>query len=118
MSVRCLRSYCRRWNEAELLQHCQPVKHQIKRDMLAVAEAEDLDIVHFDRAARRRNVPHGTVQNAVLRPREGAFLNCDVVDDVNGFDFDTRIRECSEPTGQRKFFESLCSPTVAAETTE
>ena len=102
-----LRCCCGRWNEAELLQHCQPVKHQIERDMLAVAEAEDLDIVHFDRAACRRNVPHGTVQNAVLRPRECAFLNCDVVDDVNGFDFDTRIRECSEPTGRRIFFESL-----------
>jgi hypothetical protein len=101
-----LRCCCGRWNEAEL-QHCQPVKHQIERDMLAVAEAEDLDIVHFDRAACRRNVPHGTVQNAVLRPRECTFLNCDVVDDVNGFDFDTRIRECSEPTGRRIFFESL-----------
>jgi len=63
-----LRCCCGRWNEAELLQHRQPVKHQIKRDMLAVAETEDLDIVHFDRAARRRNVAHGTVQNAVLRP--------------------------------------------------
>ena len=106
-SKTCLRCYCRCWNEAELLQHRQPVKHQIKRDMLAVAEAEDLDIVHFDRAARRWNVPHGIVQNAVLRPRECAFLNCDVVDDANGFDFDTRLRECSEPTGRRIFFERL-----------
>ena len=78
MSVRCLRSYCRRWNEAELLQHCQPVKHQIKRDMLAVAEAEDLDIVHFDRATRRRNVAHGTGKTPFCNPRECAFLNCDV----------------------------------------
>jgi hypothetical protein len=28
------------------------------------------------------------------------FLNCDVVDDVNGLDFDARIRESNEPTAE------------------
>jgi hypothetical protein len=43
----CLRCCCRRWDEAELLQHRQLVKHQIERDMLAVAKSEYLDIVHL-----------------------------------------------------------------------
>src|SRR5208283_2418074 len=68
--------------------------------MLAVAIAEHVDIVHFDGAARRWNVPHGTVENAVLRPHECAFLNYNVVDDVNGMDFHTRIREGSDPTAE------------------
>ena len=92
--------YCRHRDEAELLQHHQPVKHQIERGMLTVAKAEHVDIVQLDGAARRWNVPHGTGENAVLRPHERAFLNYDVVDDVNGMDFDTRIREGSEPTAE------------------
>jgi hypothetical protein len=95
-----LRRNCRRRNKAELPQHCQLVKHQIKRDMFAISKAEHLDIVHFDGAACRRNVPHRTVKNPALRPPEYAFLDCDVVDDVNGLDFDTRIREGSEPTAE------------------
>src|SRR5215471_5074237 len=100
-SKTCLRC-CGRRNKAELFQHRQPVEHQIERDMLAAAKAEDLDIVHFDRSARRWNVTRGAVQNAVLRPPECAFLNCDVVEDVNGFDFDARIRESSEPTAEER----------------
>src|SRR5262249_8665850 len=86
--------------KAELLQHHQPVKHQIERDMLAVAKAEHLNIVHRDGAACRRNVSHGTVENAGLRPDECAFLNCDVVEQVNGLDFDTGIREGGEPAAE------------------
>jgi hypothetical protein len=40
------------------------------------------------------------VENAVLAPLECAFLNRDVVDDVNGLDFDTRIREGGEPAAE------------------
>jgi hypothetical protein len=36
-----------------------------------------------------------------LRPPEYAFLDGDVVDDVNGLDFDMRIRERSEPTAEK-----------------
>jgi hypothetical protein len=68
--------------------------------MLAVAKAEHVDIIHFDGTARRWNVSHGTVENAVLSAHECAFLNDDVVDDVNALDFDTRIREGSEPTAE------------------
>jgi hypothetical protein len=70
--------------------------------MLAAAKTEDLDIFHFDRSARWWNVTRGTAQNTVLRPPECAFLNCDVVEDVNGFDFDARIRESSEPTAEER----------------
>ena len=68
--------------------------------MLAVAKAKHVDIVHFDAAARWWNVPHGTAENAVLRPGECAFLNCEVIDDVNGLDVDMRIRERSEPAAE------------------
>jgi hypothetical protein len=51
-SKTCLPRYCRRRDKAELLQHHQPVKHQIERGMLTVAKAEHLDIVHFDDVPR------------------------------------------------------------------
>ena len=84
-----------------MLQHRQPVKHQIERDMLAVAKAEHLNVVHFDRTARWWDVPRGTAKNAVLRPGERALLNRDVVDEVNGLDVDARIREGGEPTPKK-----------------
>src|SRR5271166_1434617 len=42
---------CGRGDKAELLQHHQPVKHQIERGMLTVAITEHLGIVHFDGAS-------------------------------------------------------------------
>jgi hypothetical protein len=39
---------CRRGDEAELLEHQETVEHQVERDVLAVAEAEHLDVVHAD----------------------------------------------------------------------
>ena len=72
--------------------------------MLAIAKAKHLDVVHSDRAAGRWNVTHGTVENAVLRPHECAFFNCDVIDDVNRMDFDLRIREGNEPMRRRPLF--------------
>src|SRR5262245_27427601 len=95
-----LRSRCRRRDQAELLQHHQLVKHQMERDMLATTKPEHLDVVHLDSAAGRCNVPHGTVENAVLRSNECAFLNYDVIDDVNGLNLDTRVWEGSEPTSE------------------
>src|ERR1700674_2416080 len=52
--------------------------------MLAVAKAEHVDIVHFDGAARRRNVPNGTAEDAVLSAHECAFFTYDIDDDVSG----------------------------------
>ncbi|WP_247447240.1 hypothetical protein [Bradyrhizobium sp. 197] len=95
-----LRCHRRRRGKAELLQQDQPVKHQIERDMLAVAKAEHLDIVHRDGAARGWNIPHRTVENAVLRPRERAFLDRDVVDEVNGLDFDAGIRKGTDSAAE------------------
>jgi hypothetical protein len=37
-----------------------------------------------------------------VRPGECAFLNCQVVDDVHGFDLDMRIREGSEPAAEER----------------
>ena len=37
-----------------------------------------------------------------MRPGECAFLNCQVVDDVHGFDLDMRIREGSEPAAEER----------------
>jgi hypothetical protein len=37
------------------------------------------------------------MQDAVLRSPECAFLDCNIADDVNGFHFDMRIGESSEP---------------------
>ena len=100
-SKTCLRRRCGRRYKAELLQHGELVKHQIKRDMLAIAKAEHLDIVDFDPAARRWNVSHWTAQNAVLGSGECALLDCDVIDDVNGLDFNMRVREGSEPAAEK-----------------
>jgi hypothetical protein len=97
-----------------LLQHGELVKHQIKRDMLAIAKAKHLDIVHFDPAARRWNVSHWTAENAVLCSGECALLDCDV-DDVNSLNFNMRVREGSEPAAEKcgAPFPSPCIPPSA-----
>jgi hypothetical protein len=38
-------------DEAELLEHQELVEHQVERDVLAIAEAEHLDVVQPDGAA-------------------------------------------------------------------
>jgi hypothetical protein len=63
-----LRSLRGRRDKAKLLQHHQPIEHQIEREMLAVPKAEHLDVIHFDGAAGWRDVPHGTVEDAIVRP--------------------------------------------------
>jgi hypothetical protein len=87
----------RRRDKAELLQHRHPIKHQIERDVLAIAKAQYLDIVQLDRATGRWNVSHGTVEDAALRPHEGAFFNRDIIDNVNGL---TSTRASGKATNQ------------------
>ena len=70
--------------------------------MLTVAKAEHLNVVHFDRTARWWDVPRGTAKNAVLRSEERTLLDCDVVDEVNGLDFDARIRKGGEPAAKKR----------------
>src|SRR6478672_4246647 len=70
--------------------------------MLPVAKAKHLDVIHFYRSSRRRDVPRGAMENTVVRPSECAFLDGDGVDDVNDLDFDMRIRECSEPAAEER----------------
>src|SRR5208337_250536 len=70
--------------------------------MLAVAKAEHLDVVRFDEATCWRDVSHGTAENAVARPGECALLDCDVIEEANGLDFDTRIREGGEPAAEER----------------
>src|SRR6478736_8379316 len=80
-------------DEAELLEHQKPVEHQVERDVLAVAEAEHLNVVHLYGAAGWWDVAHGTMKDAVVLPRECALLNGEVVDDVNAVDLDVRVRK-------------------------
>src|SRR4029453_10140410 len=75
-------------DEAELLEHQEPVEHQVERDVLAIAEAEHLDIVQPDGAAGWGDVAHRAVKEAVLIPRECALLDGEVADDVNAVDLD------------------------------
>jgi hypothetical protein len=97
-----LRGLRGRRDKAKLLQHRQPIKHQIEREMLAVPKAEHLDVIHFDEAARWRDVPRGTAEHAIVRPGECAFLNRQVIDGVYGFDVDMRIRERTEPAAEER----------------
>ncbi len=70
-----LLSRVRRREETELFEHQEPVEHQVERDMLAVAVAEHVDIVHCDFAAAGRNVAGRVVQDAVVGSGEGG-LSC------------------------------------------
>ena len=61
--------------------------------MLAVAEAEHLDVVQADCAAGWRDVARRGVKDAVVGPAECAFLDGDVVDEVNVVDLDVPVGE-------------------------
>ena len=63
-----LRGGCRRRDEAKLLEHQEPVEHQVERAMFAVAEAEHLDVVHADGAAGWRDVAHGAAETPSCVP--------------------------------------------------
>ena len=55
-------------NEAELLEHQKPVEHQFERDVLAVAEAEHLNVVQPHGAAGWWDVAHRAVKDAKQGP--------------------------------------------------
>ena len=83
-----------------MFEHRQPVKDQVEGDVLAVAEAEHLEIVHRDRAAGGRDITSRTVQGALVGSGEGAFLDGDISGDVDAVDLDMRIGEGLEPVGE------------------
>ena len=72
-------SRCRCGDEAELLDHLQPVEHQVERDVLPLAEAEHLGVVQIDGAPGRLELAHGAVEDAVMGPGERALLDRDVL---------------------------------------
>ena len=65
--------------------------------MLAIAEAEHLNVVQPHGAAGRWDVARRAVKDSVVIPRECALLNHEFVDDVNAVDFDVRVRKGFEP---------------------
>src|SRR5262249_11988619 len=67
--------------------------------MLAVAEAEDLDVFHRDWPAGGRDVPGRSMQDPVVGSGEGPFLDCDISGDVHVVDPDVRVGEGLEPAG-------------------
>ncbi len=91
---------CRCWDDAELFEHLQPVEDQVEGDVLAVAEAERLDVVHRDRAPGGRDITRRTVQGAPVGSGEGAFLNGGIAGDVQGVHLDVRVGERAEPAGE------------------
>jgi hypothetical protein len=66
--------------------------------MLAVLEAEHLDITDPDGAAGRRDVAHRAVEDAVVGAGECALLDGNVVDNVKAVHIDMRVRKGAEPT--------------------
>ena len=61
--------------------------------MLAVPEAEHVNVRNPDPAAGRRNVARRGVEDALVRAGEGAFLNGHVVDDMNAVHVQVRVRK-------------------------
>ena len=68
--------------------------------MLAVSEAEYVDIVQGDPAAGGRDVTGRAVQHAVAGPGEGAFLDRDIAGEVERMNLDVRVGEGAEPAGE------------------
>ena len=64
-------------HKAELLKQQQLVVHQVEGYVLAVAEAEHLDIVQGDGAASGWNVASRGVENAMVGSCERALLDVD-----------------------------------------
>src|ERR1700740_2913215 len=65
--------------------------------MLAVPEAEHLDVTDPNGPAGWRDVAHRALEDAVVRAGECAFLDGDVVDDVKAVHIDMRVRKGAEP---------------------
>src|SRR6185437_2705401 len=87
-------------NEAELLQHLQPVKEQVERDVQAVAVAEHVDVVHRGPAAGGGDVAGRAVQGAIVGAGENALLHGDVAGDVHRVDVDVGVGEGVPPAGE------------------
>jgi len=100
MKEKRLRSGRRRGHEAELLQHQEPVKHQAKRGVLPIADAEHLDVVERNRAASRRYVSIANPEYAVVGTCKSTFLNGNVIDNVKIVDVDAGVRKCHKPAGE------------------
>src|SRR5260370_6587614 len=69
--------------------------------MLAVPEAEHLDVGDTDGAAGRRDLAHRAVEDAVVRAGECTLLNGDVVDHVKAAHIDMRVRKGVEPARKK-----------------
>src|SRR6476659_7475421 len=67
--------------------------------MLALAEAQDLDVAQVDGPTGWRYLACGGVKNAVVGPAEGPFLYGDVIDEVNVVDLDVPVGEGGQPAG-------------------
>ena len=65
--------------------------------MLAIAKAEHLYLIQPDRTASRRDISHGAAEDAFVRTHERAFLDRDIIEDVNVVDFDVRVWKGNEP---------------------
>jgi hypothetical protein len=80
-----------------LLEHQKPIEHQVERSVFAIAEAEYLYVVQYDRAASWRDILCTTSKNATVRTCECAFLYCDIIQYVEAMDLDVRVRKGDKP---------------------
>src|SRR6516225_9998186 len=88
------------WDEAELLDHLEPVITEAEGDVLAVAVVEHVDVIDCDGAAGGRDVAGWAAQDAVVCSGKDAFLDCDIAGDVEGMDIDVGVGEGTEPAGE------------------
>jgi hypothetical protein len=84
--------------------------------MLAVAEAEHLDVIDPNGATGRRDVAHRAFEHALMRARERALLNDNVIDEVNTMYIDARIGECRLPFPVRTIPPGAANTTSSAST--
>src|ERR1700761_757276 len=68
--------------------------------MPAITKVEYLDVVHRNTAARWRDIPCGSAENATVRSGECSLLDRDIADDVNALDFDACIWKGIKPTAE------------------
>src|SRR6516164_2208847 len=80
-----------------MLEHQQPVVYQVEGGVLAVAEAEHLDVGHRDRPSGGRDAAARAGQGASVGSREGALLDGDVAVHVQRVYLDVRVGERAEP---------------------
>src|SRR5262245_9197162 len=83
--------------QAQLLEHLEPVEHQVEARVPAAAEAQDLDVLQAHGAARGRHVARRGGEDAVVRAGERALLGGDVTGEVERVDVDARVGERAEP---------------------